>query len=51
MTIAFLEPRLQTEIERISQFNNVSKKLLEDFAGFILENYFTKSYSRKKIIH
>lgn len=48
MTIAFLEPRLQTEIERISQFNNVSKKLLEDFAGFILENYFTKNYSRKK---
>jgi len=48
MTITVLEPRLQTEIERISQFNNISKKLLEDFANFILQDYLNKSYSRRK---
>ncbi len=48
MTTAVLDPKLQTEIERISEFNGVSKTLLEDFARFILENYSKKSYSQKK---
>lgn len=48
MTTTVLEPRLQIEIERISQFNKISKKLLEDFANFILQDYLHKSYSRRK---